>query len=485
MTAPEQSSPSLEEEPPLRVGGSGLVTRLLPRRIDLHAMLGLAIPVVTIQVGMMAMGVVDTVMVGHISAQALAAVALGNLYFFTLAVFAMGTLMVLDPVVAQAVGAKDDSAIARAVQRGVLMAALLTVPAVVLLTCATQAFTLTRQPADVIPLAAAYAIRTAPGTFPFLLFIVFRQTMQACGRPAPIVGAIIGANLANAGLNWLLIFGHLGFPALGVVGSAWATTVSRGLLALWLWIAARRQLGPMLSPIRPEVWQLEPLGRMFRLGLPIGAQHVLEFGAFALVALMMGWMGTQQMAGHQVAINLAALTFMVPLGVGDAASVLVGRAVGRNDRAGSAGAARAALVCGVAFMSCTGAIFLSMPTSLARLYSNDVGVIAVASMLIPIAGVFQIFDGLQVVTSGILRGLGDTRAPMLANLLGYWLLGLPVSVYLGFKAKWGPAGLWWGLVLGLGVVALTLTLRLRARIRRQQRRVVIDQHLSAGVELTG
>jgi MATE family multidrug resistance protein len=445
-------------------------------------MLRLAIPVVVVQVGMMAMGVVDTVMVGHISAQALAAVALGNLYFFTLAVFALGTLMVLDPVVAQAVGAGDGPAVARAVQRGVIIAAVLTVPAVILLTTAGPVFSLARQPAEVIPLAAAYAIRTAPGTLPFLLFVVFRQTLQAMGRVAPIVWAIIGTNLANAALNWILIFGHLGFPAMGVVGSAWATTISRVLLVLWLWAASRRELDPLLSPIRPEIWQLQPLARMFRLGIPIGAQHVLEFGAFALVALMMGWMGTQAMAGHQVAINLAALTFMVPLGVGDAASVLVGRAVGRGDPEGTRGAARAAFACGVAFMAMTAAIFLSLPEPLARLYSRDLGVIGVAATLIPIAGVFQVFDGVQVVASGVLRGLGDTRAPMVANLLGYWLVGIPVSLYLGFVARLGPAGLWWGLVLGLGLVGTSLLLRVRARLARRQVRVLIDTPQLSGAE---
>ena len=440
-------------------------------------MLRLAIPVVIVQVGMMAMGVVDTVMVGHISAQALAAVALGNLYFFTLAVFALGTLMVLDPVVAQAVGAGDRPAVARAVQRGVIIAALLTVPAVVLLTSAAPVFSLARQPAEVIPLASAYAIRTAPGTFPFLLFVVFRQTLQSMGRTAPIVGAIVGANLANGVLNWMLVFGHLGFPAMGVVGSAWATTISRVLLVLWLWAASRGDLDPLLSPMRPEVWQLQPLVRMFRLGIPIGAQHVLEFGAFALVALMMGWMGTQAMAGHQVAINLAALTFMVPLGVGDAASVLVGQAVGRGDPEGTRGAARAAFACGVAFMSMTGAVFLGLPEELARLYSRDLGVIGVAATLIPLAGVFQIFDGIQVVASGVLRGLGDTRAPMVANLLGYWLVGIPVSIYLGFVAKLGPVGLWWGLVLGLGLVGTSLLFRVRIRLARRQPRVIIDAPL--------
>jgi multidrug resistance protein, MATE family len=442
-------------------------------------MLRLAVPVVIVQVGMMAMGVVDTIMVGHISAQALAAVALGNLYFFSLAVFTMGTLMVLDPIVAQAVGARDRPAIARGVQRGVLMAGLLTLPATLLLTVAAPLFTLARQPAEVVPLAAAYALRSVPGTFPFLLFVVFRQSLQAMGRTVPIVAAIVVANLANVALNWVLIFGHLGFPAMGVVGSAWATSVSRALLVVVLWLAARRELAPLVFPFRREVWQPTPLGRMLRLGLPIGAQHLLEFGAFALVALMMGWLGTRQMAGHQIAINLAALTFMVPLGVGDAASVLVGRAVGRGDPGGTRGAARAALASGAVFMATTAALFLLLPEPLARLYSRDVEVIAIAAALIPIAGVFQVFDGLQVVAAGVLRGVGDTRGPMLINLLGYWVLGLPLSVYLGFVAGRGPVGLWWGLVLGLGVVAASLLIRVRSRLARTHSRVVIDPHLFA------
>jgi MATE family, multidrug efflux pump len=437
-------------------------------------MLRLAVPVVTVQVGMMAMGVVDTIMVGHISAQALAAVALGNLYFFSLAIFAMGTLMVLDPVVAQAVGAQDQPAVARAVQRGCLMAILLAIPTSILLLVAGPLFQLAHQPAEVIPLAAGYSVRTAPGVLPFLLFIVFRQSLQAMGRTAPIVGAIIAANLANGVLNWAFIFGHLGFPAMGVEGSAWATSLSRGLLILGLWIGAQRELLPMLVPVRPETWHLEPLRRMLRLGAPIGAQQLLEFGAFALVALMMGWIGTREMAGHQIAINLAALTFMVPLGVGDAASVLVGRAVGRGDVLGTRAAARAAFACGVAFMSLTGALFLTAPSALARLYSRDLEVIAVAATLIRIAGVFQIFDGLQVVGAGILRGLGDTRAPMLICLLGYWLLGIPLSAYLAFSVGMGPPGLWWGLVLGLGVVAILLLARVRSRLARKQPRVLID-----------
>lgn len=437
-------------------------------------MLGLATPVVLIQVGMMLMGVVDTIMVGHLSAVALAAVALGNLYFFGLGVFGIGTLMVLDPVVAQAVGARDEPAIARGIQRGALVALMLALPATVLLLLAEPFMELTRQPAEVVPHAAAYAVRLAPGVFPFFLFVVLRQSLQSMHRTAPLMISIVVANLVNAALSWMLIFGHFGAPALGVIGSAWATTLSRWLLALLLLAMTWRTLQSYLRPVRPEIWRWAPLGRMLRLGIPIGCQYALEFGAFAFVALMMGWLGTLAMAGHQVAINLASLTFMVPLGVADASSILVGHAVGRGDLPGTRGAARAGLLCGIGFMSCTAVVFLSLPGALARLYTSDATVIAVAVGLIPLAGVFQVFDGTQVVGGGILRGLGETKVAMLVNLLGYWFFGLPLSYLLGFVLGLGPEGLWYGLVLGLAAVASTLLVRVRMALARERRRVLID-----------
>jgi MATE family multidrug resistance protein len=452
--------------------------RILPRRGELRSMLRLAIPVVVVQVGMMLMGVVDTVMVGHLSRDGssvgLAAVALGHLYFFGIGVFGMGTLMVLDPVVAQAVGARDEAGVARGLQRGVLLAGILALPSIAILLVAGPVLGLARQPAEVVPLASAYTVRLAPGVLPFFLFIVFRQSLQALRRTAAIVASIVVANVVNAVLNWLLIFGHGPFQPMGVLGSAWATTISRWLLLAVLVALAWRELYPRLRRRHPEVWDPEPLGRMLRLGVPIGLQYALEFGAFAFVALMMGWLGTRQMAGHQVAINLASLTFMVPLGVGDAASVLVGHAVGRADPAGARSSARAALLCGAGFMSCTALVFLTAPAFLARLYTADAGVVAVAAALIPLAGVFQVFDGLQVVAGGILRGLGETRVAMMVNVLGYWLLGLPVSWLLGIRAGWGPVGLWWGLVVGLAVVSTVLLLRVRIALGRQQARVVID-----------
>jgi MATE family multidrug resistance protein len=210
------------------------------------------------------------------------------------------------------------------------------------------------------------------------------------------------------------------------------------------------------------------------VGAPIGAQQQLEFGVFGAAGIFMGWMGTIAMASHQVALNLAALTFMVPVGVAQAASVLVGQAVGKEDPPAARRAAGAGLLVGAGFMSITAALFLTLPGPLARIYSADAPVVAAAAVLLPIAGIFQIFDGLQVVAAGVLRGVGDTRVPMLINLLGFWVVGLPVSAVLGFGLDVGPQGVWWGLAIGIGVVAVLLLARVRARFGRDLRRLIID-----------
>jgi MATE family multidrug resistance protein len=449
------------------------------RRQTLADLLRLAVPVTTVQVGLMTMGVVDTVMVGRVSATALAAVALGNLYFICIAVFGIGVLMALDPVIAQGVGARDSAAVARGLQRGALVAGVMSVVTAALLLPAAPLLTLLRQPADVVPVAAQYARVLIPGVVPFFLFVVFRQTLQATGLVRPIVVTIVAANLANALLNWVLIFGHLGFPALGAVGSAWATTTSRWLMALGLMASAWRALRPLVAPFHREALALPPLLRLLKIGVPIGLQHELEFGAFGLIAVLMGTLGTIPMAAHQVAINLASLTFMVPVGIGSAAAVLVGRAVGRGDHDDARRAAVTALATGVAFMSTSAVVMLALPGLLAGLYTDDVAVLTLAASLIPIAGVFQVFDGTQVVAMGTLRGIGDTRGPMLMSLLGFWCVGVPVSVFFGFHVGAGPTGLWWGFVAGLAAVAFLLLIRMRQRFRGEIARVTLDDAAGA------
>jgi len=435
----------------------------------------LALPVVVVQVGQMFMGVVDSLMVGHVSAEALAAVALGNLYFYVVAIFGIGTLLALDPIVSQAVGADDQPAIARAMQRGMLLALLLAVLASLPLLLAEPALRVLGQAPPMAASAAGYTRAVLPGMLPFYVFVVLRQTLQAHRRLAPIVTAIVIANLANVGLNWMLVFGHLGFPAAGVVGSGHATAISRWLMPLVLLSLSWRDIRPHLSPWRRDLLDAAALRRMLAIGMPIGAQMMLEYGVFAVAGVMMGWIGTTALAGHQVALNIASLTFMVPLGVSSAAAVLVGSAIGRGDMPEARRAAAASFAGGVSFMALSAAALLLVPGFFARLYSNDAAVVAVATSLLPIAGVFQVFDGIQVVCIGVLRGAADTRAPMLINVLGFWLMGMPVSWWLGVHAGRGPAGLWWGLTLGLIVVATMLAARVRMKLAGEVKRVVIDK----------
>jgi len=446
----------------------------LPRRDDLTAMLRLAVPVVFVQVGLMLMGVVDTMVVGRVSAEALAAVALGNLALMAVTAFGRGMLMAIDPMVAQARGAGDTLAVRRAVQRGLLLAAILTVPTVLLLATTGPVLSVLHQPPEAVPIAAGYVFRCLPGLLPFFLFVVLRQTLQAMERMRPIVITIVAANVLNVVLDVGMVHGRMGFPAMGAFGSAWATTISRTALFVLIMAAARRDLFPLLSRTDRETFLMAPMRRIAAIGSPIGVQLQLELTAFAVIALLMGGFGTVQMAAHQIAINLASLTFMVPLGVSAAAAVRVGHAVGRADTSGVRRAASSALICGGGFMVLTALLFLTLPRALALAYTSNSGVVALAATLIPIAGVFQVFDGLQIVSSGALRGLGDTRVPMLINLLGFWLVGIPVSLGLGFGLGFGPRGLWWGVVVGLAVVAALLMARIGVRLSRPMQRLQID-----------
>jgi MATE family multidrug resistance protein len=443
-------------------------------RGELRAMVRLALPVVAVQVGWMSMGVVDTIVVGHVSADAMAAVAIGNLLFLAVSIFGMGVLMGLDPIIAQAVGAGEEIEVARAVQRGLILTVVLTVACSVALLPARPLLSALRQPPEVVPTAAAYTRIAIAGMLPFLLVALVRSVLQATEEVASMVWATLAANFLNLGLNWVLVFGHLGVPALGAIGSSWATTLSRWALAVFMIAFSWPRLRHRLLPLRREAFAAGPLGRVVALGAPIGLQFELELGIFSLVGFMMGRLGAVPMAAHQVALNLASITFMVPLGVSMAAAVLVGHAIGRGDPAEARRAAAAGLMCGVGFMAASGSVLLAVPRLLAHVYTSDPAVAAIAATLIPLAGVFQVFDGTQVVSIGILRGTGDTRTPLVVNVVGYWLIGLPLATYLGLHTAAGPAGMWWGLVVGLAVVAVILVLRVRLRLRGSMARVRVD-----------
>ncbi len=415
--------------------------------------------------GLVAQGLVDTAMVGRVDAAQLGAVTLGNLYFFSVAVFGMGLLFALDPLVSQAFGAGDEDAIEVAIQRGLVLSVTLAVVASVLLAVAEPVFVLLNQPEEVVPVAAAYARTLIPGMLPFYGFIVFRQVLQAVGRVAPVVWTILLANVLNAFLNWILVFGNLGAPGLGAVGSGWATSMSRWFMWLCALALGWRLLTPYLRRVRSDLLAAGALMRIMRLGSPIGLQLFLEFGAFGAIGILMGWLGTVAIAGHQIALNLAAFAFMIPLGISQAAAILVGRAVGRGDPAGARRSAGGAVLVCCLVMAATAAVFLGLPGFLADQFTTETRVAAVAAALIPVAGMFQLFDGLQVVCTGALRGVADTMRPMIYNMLGFWVFGMPLSLWLGFRLEMGPEGLWWGLAAGLGAVAVLLMGRMWIRLR--------------------
>jgi len=291
----------------------------------------------------------------------------------------------------------------------------------------------------------------------------------------PIVVTIVLSNVINAFLCWAFVFGRFGLPFHGVTGAAVATLFARWAMGILMIAIAWRRLWPLLAMRLPGTLAVAPFVRMLRLGVPIGVQVMLEFGTFAVVALLMGRLGTIQVAAHQVAINIASFTFMVPLGISQAAAVLVGRAVGAGDAMRARRAAVASLVAGVTFMVVSASFLRLVPGPLAAFYSTDTAVAVLAASLISIAGIFQVFDGIQVVSIGCLRGVGDTRVPMLVNVLGFWLIGIPVSLWLCFGLGFGARGLWWGLVVGLAAVAAFLLARVRVRLSRSLERLVIDE----------
>lgn len=442
-------------------------------------MLGIATPVVLVQVGLQLMGLVDTLMVGRLSPDALAGVALGNFYFYNVAIFGMGTLMALDPVVAQAIGADDHDAARRGIQRGVLLALALSAVVGAAFIASGPAFLLLRQPHDVVPLARQYVQISAAGLPAFFTFVVLRQSLQAMLSVRPVLVAVAAANLFNVVANWVLIFGHAGAPRLGVAGSAWSTAGARWvMLGVLLW-AGWGQLRPHLTGRWRSALTWRPLWNTVKLGAPIGLQWFFEAGAFAMATLMFGWLGTVPLAGHEVALSLASLTFMVPVGFSTAAAALVGQAIGRNDMASARRHAAGAWVLGVGFMAVSGVAMLAFPTPIARWFTTDASVVAVAASLIAIAGVFQVFDGTQAVASGLARGTGDTTVPMLLHLFGFWAIGVPLAGLLGFTMKRGGEGIWWGLTSGLIVAALLQAWRVQRRLRRDIARVIVEHHHAA------
>lgn len=437
-------------------------------------MLRMAVPVVLAELGWMFMGVVDTIMVGPLGPEAIGASGVSNSLQVALGIFGIGLLFGLDTLVSQAFGAGRMDECHRWFWHGVALACLIALPLLALALLLLEWIPHLGLHPAVEPLVRSYYGIVLWSGVPLLFYAVFRRYLQALHIVTPVMFALISANIVNAAGNWLLIYGHLGAPALGLRGSATATLIARIYLALVLlvavWWANRRQGGGLWRASRTI--EGARLRRLAALGFPAASTVALEVGVFAASTALAGRLAPVATASHQIALNIASMAFMVPLGLASAGAVRVGHAIGAGDprRAGAAG--WTAIMIGVVFMSATAAAFIAIPRQLIGLFTQDHDVLALGSSLLLVAAVFQLFDGIQGVATGVLRGLGDTRTPMITNFAAHWLFGLPVGYSLCFVLGFGVIGLWIGLSTGLIIAGVTLLTVWHRRLRSAERKSV-------------
>lgn len=440
-------------------------------------MLRLAVPLALTELGWTAMSFVDTVMVGRLpdSAVAIGAVSLGATLFNAIGIFGSGIMLGLDTLIAQAYGAGRLQEGHRTLWNALYLTLFLTpiLMAIVLgFIPLFPQFGLSRPlVAQTVPFLKALVW----STFPLLVYFVLRRYLQSMGIVKPVVFALISANLVNLAGNWCFVYGHLGVPRLGVTGSGWSTCVSRIYMAAVLAVAAiyydrKRTSGLWLASRKLE---LERIGRILKLGFPAASQLFFEIGGFACATFLIGELGAIPLAGHQIALNVASFTYMVPLGISSAAAVRVGHAAGARDAHAAARAGWMAILFGAGFMSFSGLYLFLFNHQIARIYTPDPVVIGAGAVLLTVAAVFQLFDGLQVVATGALRGAGNTRTAMFANLVGYWVLGLPLGWLLCFKFHWGAVGMWAGLCLALMVIGVALLLAWYMAIKEMTEAIVV------------
>jgi MATE family multidrug resistance protein len=437
-------------------------------REELRPMLRLAGPIVLAELGWMGMPIVDTMMVGRLpySADAIGAVSLGSILFYAIGIFGTGLMLGLDTLVSHAFGAGDVGDCHHSLINSIYLSIVATPLLMGLVWWFSVYLHRFGVAPDVLQYAVPYLLALNWSMFPLFLYFALRRYLQGMNRVAPVMFALISANVVNLIGNWALIYGHLGFRAMGPVGSGWATCVSRiymsAVLLISIYFYERRyRTGLHAVELRPDfarVW------RLVKLGVPAAAQMTVEVGVFAVATSLIGRLGAVPLAGHQIALNTVSITYMVPLGISSAAAVRVGQALGRRDPEGARHAGWTGVVLGASFMGCMAVVFWTVPRFIARIFTPDLGIIATASSLLFIAAFFQLFDGIQSTITGALRGTGDTRTPFLCHLVAYWAVGLPLGYHLCFAVGWGAAGLWIGLSVALIMIGIALLFFWRRKV---------------------
>lgn len=449
---------------------------------ELRSLLRLAAPIIVSQVGQVGMNTTDTIMVGPLGAVPLAAAGLGSAIHQFFVTISVGVIVGMAPLISQGFGAGDRLQVRRTLVQGMWLAALLSVPVILVSLVGHEAALMLGQAPEVAEPTGEY-LRALAGSVPAVfLFMAYRQYLEGMGiaRPA-MVFTFLGLGL-NIVANWMLIYG-VGdvIPAMGLVGSGYATTIVRWVMFIGL--AVYVTMRGDLHPFRGVRRRMDPalLGRIITIGAPVGMQFGLEVGLFAFGAVMMGWVGPLVLAAHQVTINIASTTFMVALGVSLAGSIHVGQHIGAGRTDAMRRTVLATYTLALGFMGFCALLFIVMGESLIGLYTKDTAIIALGAQLLLVAAAFQLFDGAQVAGVSVLRGAADTRIPMIICGIGYWGVGVPIALMLGFRTALGPIGVWIGLSAGLGAVAVMLALRVRRLLwKGQVTRVVRESAVPGG-----
>lgn len=434
-------------------------------RREVLPFLRIAAPIIGAQLSYMGMSVVDTLFAGRLGAQPLAAVAVGSHVWMPIFMFFMGVLMAVSPMVAQRVGARADVRTTGALLQAacVIAVGLGAVWMLLLWTIGSQLIAWTGLQPETAAVARDYLRAESFACIAFALLFVLRYGVEGGGRTAPVLWISLAGFAVNALFDWLLMTGAMGFPAMGAVGCGWATVIAAVVMLMcWLLLYLRwrpaRAMGVLAR--RVEALPLRPAWREIqRVGLPIGCILLAEASLFGAAMLLMAAFGDIAVAAHQIAINFAALAFMVPLGFGFAATVRVGHAIGADDRRLARMRGRMAILAGFCFSALSASVMALWPERIAGWYTGDAEVIALAAQLLLLAAAFQLFDCLQATANGALRGLKDTRGPMVITVAAYWGVGLPVAALMAFALGLGPSGLWLGLIAGLLVAAAGLVRR--------------------------
>jgi MATE family multidrug resistance protein len=435
-----------------------MATRLADLRKEFRPMLRMAAPLALAELGWMVMGLVDTIMAGPLGPAAVGAGSLGSMLFYPVVMTGTGLLLGMDTLVSKSHGAEDPLDCRRTLVNGIWLAVGLAPPLAALIALLVPLMRLVGTNPRVMAHFVPYLVALIWGVLPLLFYTAFRRYLQAVNIVKPVTFALVSANVVNFVGNWVLMYGHWGAPRMGMEGSGLSTSLSRLYMAAVLAAAIVRHERKSGNPLFSLSWRPDGarLRKLVSLGLPAAGQMAFEGAVFGIVTVLASRLDEVSLAAHGIAINVISTTYQVPLGISSAAAVRVGQAVGRRDHRGAAAAGWTALLLSALFMGIAGVALWAVPGAIVRIYIRDAAVVAAGGVLLRIAAFFQLFDGFQVTATGALRGLGDTRTPMLAHLGGYWAVGLPVAYLLCFPAGWGARGIWVGLSAALILIGSAL-----------------------------